>query len=271
MTMIRSALEFLGRRLLGWLELLGGSWRMIHQTAYWSLFPRTSGVGGLRRQSIAEQMIRVGIRAVPIVCLVNLVVGMILAVSMGGPMRELGSINAVPRIVALAITRQLAPMMTAIVMCGFVGAAMAAELGTMTVGEEVLALQVSGLNPVRFLVLPRMLAVVVMTPCLTVLANFMGMFGGYLVGTRVLGIGPAQYLALNNQAASAWDISRGSFLKSSLFGVIITAVACHEGLSVKGGAEGVGRATTRAVVASIVAIIFADFFMTALFFYVMGK
>jgi phospholipid/cholesterol/gamma-HCH transport system permease protein len=271
MTMIRSALEFLGRRLLGWLDLLGGSWRMIHQTAYWSLFPRTSGVGGLRRQSIAEQMIRVGIRAVPIVCLVNLVVGMILAVSMGGPMRELGSINAVPRIVALAITRQLAPMMTAIVMCGFVGAAMAAELGTMTVGEEVLALQVSGLNPVRFLVMPRMLAVVVMIPCLTVLANCMGMFGGYLVGTHLLGIGAEQYQALNMRAASAWDIVRGSFMKGPLFGVLITAVSCHEGLTVKGGAEGVGRATTRAVVVSMVAVFIADLFMTWLFTSIWGQ
>jgi len=154
---------------------------------------------------------------------------MILAVSMGGPMRDMNYINAVPKIVALAITRQLAPMMTAIVMCGFVGAAMAAELGTMTVSEEVLALEVSGLNPVRFLVVPRMLAVVAMIPCLTVLANFAGMFGGYLVGTQVLGIGSALYQSINNQAASAWDIVRGAFMKGPLFGVIITAVACHEG------------------------------------------
>ncbi len=269
--MIGRALEFMGQRLIGWLDLLGGSWRMILGTAYWTASPRATGVGGLRRQSVAEQMVRVGIRALPIVCLVNLIVGMILAVSMGGPMREMNYINAVPKIVALAITRQLAPMMTAIVMCGFVGAAIAAELGTMTVTEEVLALQVSGLNPVRFLVVPRMLAVVAMVPCLTVLANFAGMLGGYLVGTHVFGIGPALYQSLNNQAASAWDIVRGSFLKGPLFGMIITAVACHEGLSVKGGAEGVGRATTRAVVASIVAIIVADLFMTALFITIWGK
>jgi phospholipid/cholesterol/gamma-HCH transport system permease protein len=269
--MIRAAIEFLGQRLIGWLNLLGGSWRMVWGTALWAASPRASGAGGLRRQSIAEQMARVGIRALPIVCLVNLVVGMILAVSMGGPMRDMNYINAVPKIVALAITRQLAPMMTGIVMCGFVGAAMAAELGTMTVSEEVLALQVSGLNPVRFLVVPRMLAVVAMIPCLTVLANFVGMFGGYLVGTQVLGIGSALYQSLNNQAASAWDIVRGSFLKGPLFGMIITAVACHEGLSVKGGAEGVGRATTRAVVISIVAIIIADLFMTALFVTIWGK
>ena len=270
MIVIHSLLEFCGRRLFGWLELLGGSWRLVRQTAYWTFFPRASLIGGARRQSIAEQMVRVGIKAVPIVCLVNIVVGMILAVSMGGPMREVGLINTVPKIVAVAITRQLAPMMTAIVMCGFVGAAMAAELGTMTTTEEVLALEVSGLNPVRFLVVPRMLAVVAMIPCLTVLANFMGMFGGYLVGTNILDIGSARYLSVNNQAASAWDIVRGLW-KSVGFGVIITAVACHEGLNVKGGAEGVGRGTTRAVVIAIVAIIIADFFMTSLFFNVMGK
>jgi len=264
-------LRFLGARLLSWLRLLGGSWRLICQTAYWTVSARRSGEAGPRRQSIAEQMIRVGIRAVPIVGLVNMVVGMILAVSMGGPMRDVGLINTVPRIVALAITRQLAPMMTALVMCGFVGAAMAAELGTMTVSEEVLALEVSGLNPVRFLVVPRMLAVIAMMPCLTVLANFMGMFGGYLVGTQILNIGPAMYLSVNNQAASPWDIVRGGFFKSVVFGVVITAVACHEGLTVKGGAEGVGRATTRAVVVAMVAIIIADFFMTSLFFSVWGK
>jgi phospholipid/cholesterol/gamma-HCH transport system permease protein len=269
--MIRGTIEFLGRRLLGWLDLLGGTWRLICQTAYWTFVPRPSGVGGLRRQSVAEQMVRVGLRAVPIVCLVNIVVGMILAVSMGGPMRERGLLDTVPGIVALGITRQLAPMMTAIVMCGFVGAAMAAELGTMTVGEEVLALQVSGLNPVRFLVVPRMIAVVIMTPCLTVLANCMGMVGGYLVGVHLLGIGPEQYQALNMRAASAWDIVRGSFLKGPLFGVIITAVACHEGLTVKGGAEGVGRATTRAVVVSMVAVFVADLFMTWLFTSIWGQ
>jgi len=263
-------LEFLGARLLSWLDLLGGAWRLVCQTAYWTVASRPGEIGGLRRESIAEQMIRVGIRAVPIVALVNMMVGMILAVSMGGPMREVGLINTVPKIVAVAITRQLAPMMTAIVMCGFVGAAMAAELGTMTTTEEILTLEVSGLNPVRFLVVPRMLAVMAMMPCLTVLANFMGMFGGYLVGTNILDIGSARYLSVNNQAASAWDIVRGLW-KSVGFGVIITAVACHEGLSVKGGAEGVGRATTRAVVIAIVAIIIADFFMTSLFFNVMGK
>ncbi|HOX07608.1 MAG TPA: ABC transporter permease [Planctomycetota bacterium] len=269
--MIRRALEFLGQRLLSWLSLLGGAWGLVWRTGYWALFPQSSGPGGLRRQSAAEQMVRVGIRAVPIVCLVNVIVGMILAVSMGGPMADMGYITAVPKIVAVAVTRHFAPMITAIIMCGFVGAAMAAELGTMTVSEEVLALQVSGLNPGRFLVVPRMLAVVAMIPCLTVLANFMGMFGGYLVGTQMLGIGSEQYQVLNMQSASAWDVFRGSFLKGPVFGMIITAVACHEGLNVKGGADGVGRATTRAVVFSMVAIFVADLLMTLLFNSIWGK
>jgi phospholipid/cholesterol/gamma-HCH transport system permease protein len=263
--MDRPALEILSAHPAAWLRLLGGSWRIVHQTLRYSL----TGAG-LRWSLVADQMIRVGVRSVPIVVLINLVVGMILAVSMGGPFMDIGLVSQTPKIVAIAITRELAPLMTAIVMCGFVGAAMAAELGSMTVSEEVLAMEVSGLNPVRFLVVPRMLAVVAMMPCLTVLANFAGMFGGYLVGTHLLGIGSARYWSINNDSASAIDIVRGLLFKSTVFGVIITAVACHEGLGVTGGAEGVGRATTRAVVISLVAIIAAELFMSMLFFQMWG-
>ena len=267
--MYRALLAFLGDHLLSWVRLLGGSWKLVTRTTYWSLAPlfRKTPLGS---QAIAEQMVRVGLRSVPIVCMVNIFVGMILAVSMAGPLGDLGVVSWVAKIDAIAVTRQLAPMMTALVMSGFVGAAMAAEIGTMTVSEEVLALEVSGINPVRFLVVPRMIAVVAMMPCLTILANFMGMFGGWIVGTQFLGIGSDKYLAINNKAASAVDIVRGLF-KSMAFGVIITSVACYLGLGVTSGAEGVGKATTRAVVISIVAIIAADLFFTILFFYVMGK
>ncbi len=267
--MHRALLTFLGGRLISWLHLLGGSWGVITRTAYWSFAPifRKTPLNG---EAIAVQMVRVGIRSVPIVCMVNAFVGMILAVSMAGPLGDLGVVDWVARIVAIAVTRELAPMMTALVMSGFVGAAMAAEIGTMTVSEEVLALEVSGINPVRFLVVPRMLAVVAMMPCLTVLANFMGIFGGWLVGTQLLDIGSAKYLDISNRAASAVDMVRG-LIKSMAFGVIITSVACYLGMNVTSGAEGVGKATTRSVVVSIVAIIAANLLFTTLFYYVMGK
>ncbi len=266
--MYRTLLAHMGQHLLSRLRLLGGAWQLVVSTVYWSFAPafRKTPLNG---EAIAVQMVRVGLRSVPMVCVVNLFVGMILAVSMAGPMGEVGLLHQVAKIVAIAVTRQLAPMMTAIVMSGFVGAAMAAERGTMTVGEEVLALDVSGINPVRFLVVPRMLAVVTMMPCLTILANFAGMFGGYLVGTCLLGLGAARYLEINNSAASAVDMVRGMF-KSMAFGVIITSVACYLGLGVTSGAEGVGKATTRAVVISILAIIAADMLFTTLFYYVMG-
>jgi len=266
--MYRIVLAHTGRHLLEWLRLLGGAWQLVVSTGYWMLAPvfRKTPLNG---EAIAVQMVRVGLRSVPMVCIVNVFVGMILAVSMAGPMGDVGLLHQVAKIVAIAVTRQLAPMMTAIVMSGFVGAAMAAEIGTMTVSEEVLALDVSGINPVRFLVVPRMLAVVTMMPCLTVLANFTGMFGGYLVGTYLLGIGSARYLEINNSAASAVDMVRGLF-KGMAFGVIITSVACYLGLGVTSGAEGVGKATTRSVVISILAIIAADLFFTTLFYYVMG-
>lgn len=267
--MVKSALALLGSVSFDFLQLMGGAWNLVTRTGYWAMAPffRRSPLNG---EAIAEQMVRVGLRSVPIVCLVNIFVGMILAVSMAGPLSDLGVVDWIARIVAIAVSRELAPMMTALVMSGFVGAAMAAEIGTMTVSEEILALEVSGINPVRFLVVPRMLAVVTMMPCLTVLANFMGLLGGYLVGTQLLDIGSARYLDISNRAASAVDMIRG-LLKSMAFGVIITAVACYLGLNVSGGAEGVGRATTRAVVVSIVAIITANLFFTTLFYYVMGK
>ncbi len=267
--MIKLTLEYMGKYLLSWLQLLGGAWRLVTGCLYWCLAPLT-GKTALSGEAIAVQMVQVGLRSIPMVCIVNAFVGMILAVSMAGPMKEFGMLYEVAKITAIAVTRQLAPMMTGIVMSGFVGAAMAAEIGTMTVSEEVLALEVSGINPVRFLVVPRMIAVVVMMPCLTILANFMGMFGGYVVGTQLLGLGSAKYLMINNDAASQVDMIRG-LLKAVAFGTIITSVACYLGLGVRTGAEGVGRATTRAVVVSILAIIVADLFFTTLFFHVMGS
>jgi phospholipid/cholesterol/gamma-HCH transport system permease protein len=265
---VRALLISVGGGFLEWLRLAGGSWKLISSTTYWSLAPlfRKTPLNG---EAVSIQMVRVGLRSVPMVCIVNIFVGMILAVSMAGPLGDVGLMHQVAKIVAIAVTRQLAPMMTAIVMSGFVGAAMAAEIGTMTVSEEVLALEVSGINPVRFLVVPRMLAVLAMMPCLTVLANFMGMLGGWVVGTQLLGIGSAKYLAINNGAASPVDMVRGLF-KAMAFGLIITSVACYLGLGVKSGAEGVGRATTKSVVVAILAIIGADLFFTTLFFHVMG-
>jgi phospholipid/cholesterol/gamma-HCH transport system permease protein len=218
----------------------------------------------MRAEPVAVQMIRFGLRAIPIVALVNLFVGMIVAVSMSEMLRKLGVITWTAKVVAVAITRELAPLMTAIVMSGFAGAAIAAEIATMTVNEEILALESAALSPIRFLVLPRMIGVCVMMMCLTLVADVLGMFGGYLVGTGMLDIGGPTYLDINNNAVEWADIPKG-LVKAFVFGVVITLVACRQGLKADGGALGVGHATTKAVVYSIFLIILANLFFAILF------
>lgn len=246
----------MGHRALVLVEEVGQMGLLARSTA--GQLPR------MRSEPVALQMIRFGIRAIPIVCLVNLFVGMIVAVSMSEILHSFGAISRTAQIVAVSVTRELAPLMTAIVMSGFAGAAIAAEIGTMTVNEEILALEASALSPVRFLVLPRMLGVCLMMMCLTLVADVLGMFGGYVVGTAMLEIGSSTYIAINNEAVKFWDIPKG-LVKAFAFGMIITLVACRQGLKASGGALGVGRATTSAVVISIVLIIAANLCFAILF------
>ncbi len=228
------------------------------------LYDAARNLKGMKSETVAVQMVRFGIKAIPIVTLVNMFVGMIVAVSMSELLRSLGIVSWTGKVVGVAVTRELAPLMTGLVMSGFAGAAIATEIGTMTVNEEILALEVSALSPARFLILPRMVAVIVMMMCLTVLANFVGMAGGYLVGTLLLGIGSHNYIEMNNSAIRFWDLPKG-LIKAATFGAIITIVACRQGLKVTGGALGVGMATTRAVVISIVLIIAANLGFAILF------
>lgn len=241
---------------------------LLGQAGIWSL--RTiRGGAPVRRHDLAWQMVRVGVNALPIIVLCNMFVGMILAVSIAELLDSLGVLSWSAQVVAVSVTRELAPLLTAIIMSGFVGAAMAAELGAMTANEEIIALETSAVNPVRFLVLPRLWAVMVMLPCLTVLADVAGMCGGFIVGTLLLDIGPARYLTLNNSSIYLKDIVTG-LVKAAGFAAIITIVACEQGLSVRGGAVGVGRATTRSVVYCIFLLIAANLFFSFVFNYVMA-
>lgn len=238
------------------LEEVGQMGRLVNRTAV--QVPR------MKPEPVAVQMIRFGLRAIPIVALVNLFVGMIVAVSMSEMLRTLGVITWTAKVVAVAITRELAPLMTAIVMSGFAGAAIAAEIATMTVNEEILALEAGALSPVRLLVMPRLVGVCFMMMCLTLVADVLGMFGGYIVGTTMLDIGSPTYIDINNNAVKFMDIPKG-LVKAWAFGMIVTLVACRQGLKASGGALGVGRATTSAVVLSIVLIIAANLCFTILF------
>lgn len=223
---------------------------------------------GFRWPATFRQMVRIGVESLPIVFLIAGSVGVIVALQAATQLRRVGATINVADLVGVALTRELGPLMTAIIIAGRSGSAIAAELGTMKVSEEVDALTAMGLDPVEFLALPRILAMAVMLPCLTILADVIGILGGVVVAWASLEIPVGNYLEQTLRALLLKDIFSG-LIKSGVFAVIIAGVGCYQGFRVEGGAEGVGRRTTASVVASIFLIIAADLLFT-LIFYVLG-
>jgi phospholipid/cholesterol/gamma-HCH transport system permease protein len=178
----------------------------------------------------------------------------------------MGAVLYVASLVAISLCRELSPVLTALVVAGRVGSAFAAELGTMKVSEQIEALDTMAINPVRFLAVPRFVALFFMLPCLTVLGNLSGIFGGFLVGTNSLNINADLYLQTTYKYLELKDINSG-LIKSFVFAMIIALIGCYEGLNTKGGAEGVGKATTKSVVVSFILIILADCILTAIFYF----
>ncbi len=213
------------------------------------------------------QMDRVGVQSIPIVCLVLYCIGAILSLQMAPILRDYGVIDKVADIIAIAVGRELGPLVSAIVLTGFAGASIAAELGTMVVSEEIEALQAHAIEPIRFLVLPRVIATTIMMVCITVVGDFAGGIGGLAISRGLLGISAHQYIVHTFDALKLKDYLTG-LIKAGVFGMVISLLACHLGLSVTGGAQGVGVATTRTVVLTIVALIAIDLIFTAVFYFV---
>lgn len=234
------------------------------ETLRWMLIRPFQGKP-IRIKAALVQMEEVGVKSVPIVFLVSFFIGIILVLQTAYQLQQFGAVNYAASLASVALTRELGPLLTAIVVAGRVSAAFTAELGTMMVTEEILALEVMALNPIAFLVVPRLIALVVMLPCLTVLANLMGMAGGYIIGTSTVGIRPSLYIDTTLEAMLLKDIITG-LIKSVVFAVIIVMVGCYMAFVVKGGAEGVGKATMISVVTSLILIILADCFFTTIFY-----
>ncbi len=246
-------------------RFVGGGAQLFSETCKWcfrGFFVRGYKLG---RHSLVQQMVRVGVQAIPIVLIVQVFIGVILALQMAPTLESYGQIERVADVVGIAIFRELGPLITAIVLSGFAGASIAAELGAMVESEEIKALRAHALNPIHFLVVPRVLATVVMLTGLAVIADVIGVFGGFATGVWVLGISPGAYLSATQDALVMKDFITGLF-KAGVFGVLIAMIACYEGLNVTGGAVGVGRATTSTVVKSIVALIGTDAVFTAVFY-----
>jgi phospholipid/cholesterol/gamma-HCH transport system permease protein len=221
----------------------------------------------IRLQRAVSQTMEIGVRAVPILSLITFFIGLILALQGAYELRRFGAINYVAATVAISMTRELGPLITAIVVIGRSGSSFAAEIGTMRVTEEIDALETMAISPVGFLVAPKLVAMVVMLPCLTIWANAMGILGGSVFGVWQAGFTFVRYLQVSVDALILRDITTG-LIKSVMFGATITAVGCLEGLSTGVGAEQVGRSTTAAVVKSIFLVILEDLVFTALFFFV---
>jgi phospholipid/cholesterol/gamma-HCH transport system permease protein len=258
-------LAFIGRGTVGLLGYASGLFELSAKTAYWSFVAPFKG-RGLKWGSTIHQMVLTGYSAVPIVSLIAFFVGMVLAFQGAYQLEKFGATYFVAALVGVSMTRELGPLITAIVVAGRSGSAFAAEIGTMKVSEEIDALEVMGLNRVKYLVVPKSLAMMIMMPCLTLLADLAGILGGTAFGVFQLEQTFSMYVLATQDALIMRDISTG-LVKSFVFGALITTVGCYEGFSVRGGAEGVGKATTSSVVVSIFLIIVADLLFTAIFYY----
>lgn len=216
-------------------------------------------------QRSVHQAMAVGVRAVPIITLITFFVGVIIALQGAYGLQRLGALQLVAGLVAISITRELGPLVAAIVVIGRSGSAFAAEIGAMRVTEELDALQTMALDPIAFLVSPKLAAMMVMMPCLAIWSDLMGILGGALFGVTGAGFTLGSYFIATREALALRDITTG-LAKSLFFGIVITAVGCYEGFSTGAGAEEVGRSTTSAVVISILLVILIDLAFTYLFY-----
>lgn len=262
---VRHFIEGAGDLVLDVLDRVGSSVLLLQEVLRWIWRSMTRPKVRIGRPAIISQLVRVGVRSVFIVSLVSGCVGLILVLQMAPPLDNFGSKDLSANILGVAILRELGPLIAAIVLTGFAGAAIAAELGTMVVGEEIEALEAQALNPVRFLVIPRVLATIVGLAVLTIISNVMAISAGYVIGVTVVGIPGQTFIDNLLQQAKSVDFLTG-MVKSLVFGLLIGLIACNNGLRVTGGAAGVGKATTETVVQSIVCIVIADLIFTVIFF-----
>ena len=262
--MFTQMLTWSGSRVLTVLHDAGRLWQVASTALVRTIMVPLRG-GRLRAHATASQVIAAGNNSLALVALISLLIGMILALQSAYQLRQLGVTSLVANLVAISMTRELAPLIAAILVAGRVGSAITAELGTMKISQEIDALTVMGVDPVGLVVVPRMISLVVAVPALTVFSGLLGILGGCGVGVFILGLGAQGYLTDSISSLVQQDVW-GGVLKAGVFGLIIGVVSCQQGLDTEGGADEVGRSTTRAVVRSIVLIIAADLFVTALLY-----
>lgn len=253
------ALDRLGRSVLANVEEMGQILLLFLSALAWMFRPP------LKAKLIFKQMEFVGVKSIMVVVLTGTFTGMVLALQSYHGFRLFSAESLVGSTVALGMTRELGPVLTSLMVTARAGSAMAAELGTMRVTEQIDALYVMAANPIKHLIVPRIIASVFMVPLLTVVSDFMGILGGYFVGVHLLFINEGTFLKNITKLVELEDIYNG-LIKAACFGLILSVVGCYKGFNTKGGAEGVGRATTEAVVLASISILISDYFLTAIMF-----
>jgi phospholipid/cholesterol/gamma-HCH transport system permease protein len=216
-------------------------------------------------RNIIRQMNEVGVKSIPVVLVTGLFTGMVLALQSYTGFKRFGAESLVGSVVALSMTREMGPVLTGLIVAGRAGAAMAAELGTMRVTEQIDALETLATNPVKYLIVPRFIAAVIMLPALCVISDIVGILGGYAITVGLFGASSAQYWRRSWDFLETSDIYSG-LVKACFFGAFIALLSCYKGFYSDGGAEGVGKATTGAVVLSFMAILISDYFLSAWLF-----
>ena len=252
-------MENLGHLMILFMEEVGRTAQLAQETLAFIF----SGKTALRL--VYDQMVKVGIDSLPIALTSATFVGMVFAVQVATEFVKFGASKYIGGVMGIAVARELAPALTGVVICSRVAAQIAAELGTMKVTEQIDALNALGSNPVKYLVIPRFIACMLMLPVLTVLSDIFCFLGGYFVSVYLVKVNAVDYINSAQQLLTMTDIYGGIF-KSLIFGMMISIIACNKGLRTQGGAKGVGEATTSSVVASLISLFIANYFLSVLLF-----
>lgn len=256
-----SLIRALGKQAIHSVSYAGGATILLGQTLFWIAVPP------MQTRRVLQQMVKAGVNSLPISSLTAFFIGVVLAFQSAYQMQKVNAEMYIPSLVSISMTREIGPILTALVVAGRVGASIAAELGSMKVTEQIDALEALASNPVKYLVTPRFLALLFMLPILTVYADIVGIIGGYVVSVYKLGLSHELYIRMSFDPLVLKDIFTGLF-KTLIFAAIISTISCYEGMRVEGGAEGVGAATTRAVVISFILIIISDALSTIIFYFI---
>ncbi len=252
-------LDRIGRRFILFFEQTGVWFDALWRTFAWA-FRRPYDV-----KEWFKQMVRVGVDSIPVVFLTTMFTGMVLALQTFTGFQRVNAEQFVASVVSLAMLRELAPVLVGLMVAGRIGSSMAAEIGTMKVTEQIDALKALATEPIQYLFVPRVIAGLIMLPFLCILGDALGIYGGYLVAVKLLKSNPVVYKQNTFQFLAMNDVWSG-LIKSAVFGLILTLTGCVRGYHTTGGAEGVGRATTNAVVSASLIILLTDFFLTKILF-----